>query len=547
MLVSPLPAFLLASSLSSRTSQVINAIFDDTFEGLYRLQPFDYAILVPYFAVLIVLSCYGLHRYHMIRGYWKHRKRMPMAGHMEASGKLEQLPRVTIQLPIYNEQYVVERLIEETSKMDYPRALLQIQVLDDSTDETHPFTERLVAEYQAAGVPIEYIHRANRQGYKAGALQNGLRTATGEIVAIFDADFLPPRDFLRRTVDYFADPKVGMVQTRWGYLNRHYNVLTEVQAMLLDGHFVLEHVARSGNGLFFNFNGTAGILRRSMIDDAGGWQHDTLTEDSDLSYRAQLKGWKFVYVPSVECLSELPVDTYSFQVQQSRWAKGLTQVAMQLLRTILTSDVPFKVKAEAFFHLTPNISYPLMIVVSALMLPVMVVRFYMGWFQMIVIDLPLIVASFWSISAFYVIAHRELFPKNWKRAFLFLPAVMAAGVALTIINSRAVLEALCGYQTGFARTPKYAIGGQQKVKITNDSYRRRSGWLPYAELGVGTFFVGMTLFAIESFNYLAIPFLLLFVGGYYWAGFTTLWEEYQGKLAWQRQRALGAAADQAKA
>lgn len=547
MLVSPLPAFLLASSLSSRTSQVINAIFDDTFEGLYRLQPFDYAILVPYFAVLIVLSCYGLHRYHMIRGYWKHRKRMPMAGHMEASGKFEQLPRVTIQLPIYNEQYVVERLIEETSKMDYPRALLQIQVLDDSTDETHPFTERLVAEYQAAGVPIEYIHRANRQGYKAGALQNGLRTATGEIVAIFDADFLPPRDFLRRTVDYFADPKVGMVQTRWGYLNRHYNVLTEVQAMLLDGHFVLEHVARSGNGLFFNFNGTAGILRRSMIDDAGGWQHDTLTEDSDLSYRAQLKGWKFVYVPSVECLSELPVDTYSFQVQQSRWAKGLTQVAMKLLRTILKSDVPFKVKAEAFFHLTPNISYPLMIVVSALMLPVMVVRFYMGWFQMIVIDLPLIVASFWSISAFYVIAHRELFPKNWKRAFLFLPAVMAAGVALTIINSRAVLEALCGYQTGFARTPKYAIGGQQKVKITNDSYRRRSGWLPYAELGVGTFFVGMTLFAIESFNYLAIPFLLLFVGGYYWAGFTTLWEEYQGKLAWQRQRALGAAADQAKA
>ncbi len=539
-------AFLLAGTLSSRTSQVLNAIFDDTFTGLYRLQAFDYFILIPYFAVLIILSFYGLHRYHMIRGYWKHRKRMPMEGRVEAPQKFDQLPRVTIQLPIYNEQYVVERLIEETAKMDYPRELLQIQVLDDSTDETHPFTERLVAEYKAAGVPIEYIHRTNRHGYKAGALQHGLETATGEIVAIFDADFLPPQDFLRRTVDYFADPKVGMVQTRWGYLNRHYNVLTEVQAMLLDGHFVLEHVARSGNGLFFNFNGTAGILRRSMIDDAGGWQHDTLTEDSDLSYRAQLKGWKFVYVPSVECKSELPVDTYGFQVQQSRWAKGLTQVAMKLLRTILKSDVPFKVKAEAFFHLTPNISYPMMIVVSALMLPVMIVRFYMGWFQMILIDLPLIVASFWSISAFYVIAHRELFPKNWKRAFLFLPALMAAGVALTIINSRAVMEALCGHQTSFARTPKYAIGGQQKVKITNDSYRRRSGWLPYAELGVGSFFVGMTLFAMESFNYLAIPFLLLFVGGYYWAGFSTLWEEYQGKLAWQRQRAV-AEAEQVKA
>ena len=280
---------------------------------------------------------------------------------------------------------------------------------------------------------------------------------------------------------------------------------------------------------------------RGLIEDAGGWEHDTLTEDSDLSYRAQLKGWKFVYVPSIECLSELPVDTYGFQVQQSRWAKGLTQVAMKLLPSILKADVPFKVKAEAFFHLTPNISYPMMIIVSALMLPVMVVRFYMGWFQMVVIDLPLIIASFWSISAFYVVAHRELFPKTWKREFLFLPALMAAGVALTIINSRAVLEALFRHQTAFARTPKYAIGGSQKVKIENIQYRRRSGWLPYAELAVGTFFLGMTAFAIESFNFLAVPFLLLFVGGYYWAGASTLWEEYQGKLAWQKQQAIAAA------
>ena len=535
-------AFLLASSFFSGANRIAGALFDDTFADLYRLQPFDYAILVPYFAVLIVLSCYGIHRYHMIRGYWKYRKQMPA----EAPLRFEQLPRVTVQLPLYNEQYVVERLIEETSKLDYPRELLQIQILDDSTDETHPFTRRLAADYQAAGLPIEYIHRTHRHGYKAGALQNGLHTASGEIVAIFDADFLPPADFLRRTVDFFADPKVGMVQTRWGYLNRHYNVLTEVQAMLLDGHFVLEHVARSGGGRFFNFNGTAGILRKSMIEDAGGWQHDTLTEDSDLSYRAQLKGWQFVYVPSIECLSELPVETYGFQVQQSRWAKGLTQVAMKLLPTILKSDQPFKVKAEAFFHLTPNISYPLMIVVSALMLPVMIVRFYMGWFQMLTIDLPLIVASFWSISAFYIVAHRALFPHNWKRAFLFLPALMAAGVALTIINSRAVFEALVGHQTSFARTPKYAIGGSQKVKLDNIQYRRRSGWLPYAELATGTFFLGMTGFAIESTNYLAVPFLLLFVCGYFWAGCTTLWEEYQGKLAWQRQQALAAAA-QAKA
>ena len=532
-------AFLLANSAFASANRLVTALFDDTFTDIYRLQPFDWAILVPYFSVLIVLSVYGLHRYHMIWGYRKHRKQMPV----EAPQKFAQLPRVTVQLPIYNEQYVVERLIEEASKLDYPHELLQIQVLDDSTDATHPFTERLVEQYQAAGLPIEYIHRGNRHGYKAGALQNGLLTATGEIVAIFDADFIPPVDFLRRTVDYFSDPKVGMVQTRWGYLNRHYSVLTEVQAMLLDGHFVLEHVARSGGGRFFNFNGTAGILRKSMIDDAGGWQHDTLTEDSDLSYRAQLKGWKFVYVPSIECLSELPVETYGFQVQQSRWAKGLTQVAMKLLPTILKSDAPFKVKVEAFFHLTPNISYPLMIVLSALMLPVMIVRFYMGWFQMVIIDLPLIIASFWSISAFYVIAHRELFPKTWKRAFLFLPALMAGGVALTIINSRAVLEALFRHQTSFARTPKYAIGGNQKVKLENIEYRRRSGWLPYAELAVGTFFLGMVGFAIESYNFLAIPFLMLFVGGYYWAGASTLWQEYQGKLQWQRQLAEAAAAE----
>jgi cellulose synthase/poly-beta-1,6-N-acetylglucosamine synthase-like glycosyltransferase len=516
------------------SGSLIDSLFDNTFAGIHRLDWFDWAMLIPYFAVLIVLSVYGLHRYEMIRSYWKHRGKMPV----EPPQRFEQLPQVTIQLPLYNERYVVERLLEEVSKIDYPRELLQIQVLYDSTDETHPFTERLVNEYRAAGVPIEYYHRTNRHGFKAGALQDAMPHATGDLMAIFDADFVPPRDFLQKTVHYFADPKVCVVQTRWTYLNRHYNLLTEVQAMLLDGHFVLEHVARSGGGLFFNFNGTAGILRRQMIEDAGGWEHDTLTEDSDLSYRAQMKGWRFVYVPSIECPSELPVDTYGFQVQQSRWAKGLTQVAIKLLRRILKSDLPWRVKAEAFFHLTPNISYPLMLIVSALMLPVMVVRFYMGVFQMFMLDLPLIVASFWSISAFYVVAHTELYPKEWKRAILFLPALIAGGIALTLINARAVLEALFGYQTAFARTPKYAVSGQQKVKAAETQYRRRSGWLPYAELAVGTYFVWMVVFAVETFNFFAIPFLLLFVAGYYWAGVSTLYEEWQSKLAWQKARKL---------
>ena len=303
----PVPAFLLATGAPSFSSRISDVLFDDTFKGIHHLQFFDWAVMVPYFVVLAVLSVYGLHRYETIRGYMKHRKRFRETA--EPPMRFAELPRVTIQLPIFNERFVVERLLEETSKIDYPRHLLQIQVLDDSTDDTHPFTEELVREYRDSGLPIDYIHRTNRHGYKAGALENGLKTATGEVVAVFDADFVPPVDFLQRTVHHFTDPKVGMVQTRWTYLNRGHNVLTEVQAILLDGHFVLEHIARSGGGLFFNFNGTAGILRKSMIADAGGWQHDTLTEDSDLSYRAQLKGWKFVYAPAVECPSDLPVET----------------------------------------------------------------------------------------------------------------------------------------------------------------------------------------------------------------------------------------------
>src|SRR5215510_638094 len=464
MLPSSIPIALLANSAFSQLTRVL---FDDTFAGIHRLSWFDWALLTPYFSILAILSVYGLHRYDIIRTYFKHRKKAVHHPPM----RWEQLPPVTIQLPMYNERYVVERLIDEVTKMEYPKELLQIQVLDDSTDDTAAYAEALVERYRALGFPIEYLHRTHRHGYKAGALQEGLETATGEFIAVFDADFIPPADFLTRTIHYFTDPKVGVVQTRWSYLNKDYNFLTEVEAMLLDGHFILEHGARSRAGYFFNFNGTAGILRKSMIGDAGGWQHDTLTEDSDLSYRAQLKGWRFVYVPGLDCPSELPVEMHGFQVQQSRWAKGLTQCAKKLLPSLLKADIPRRVKAEAFLHLTPNLSYPLMIVISALMLPVMICRFYMGVWQMMFLDLPLIVASFWSISLFYVVAQRELYPKNWKRSIFLLSMLMAIGVALTIINTRAVLEALLGVQTSFVRTPKFAIG-DRPMKLENKKYRR---------------------------------------------------------------------------
>ena len=523
-------AFLASGSV---VEQLNRALFDDTFVGIHQLGWFDYAILVPYFFLLALLAVYGIHRYEIIRLYRKHRKHVPEP----PSRRFDELPRVTIQLPLYNERFVVERLLEEIAKIDYPRDRLQIQVLDDSTDETHPFTERLVGEYRAHGLPIEYHHRRNRHGFKAGALEEGLRLATGELIAIFDADFLPPSDFLQRTVHHFTDPRVGLVQTRWTYLNREYNLLTKVQAILLDGHFILEHVGRSGAGLFFNFKGTAGILRRQMIEESGGWEHDTLTEDADLSYRAQLLGWKFVYLPNVECPSELPVDTHGFQVQQFRWAKGQTQVSLKLLRRILSAAIPRREKMEAVWHLTPNICYPLMILVTALLLPVMVVRFYIGWQEMVFLDLPFVLATFFSVVVFYTYAQVAAGHRGWFRSLLMIPAVMAAGVSLTLSNTRAVVEALIGHKTSFVRTPKYAITGSGQADVPA-RYRSRSGFLPYLELLLGTYFVGVIVYLVDALNLLAVPFMLLFAGGYYWAAFSTLKQEFRDRLAWQRQRKL---------
>lgn len=518
--------------LGGSATQASRFLFDETFAGIHRLALFDYAVLVPYFFLLGILAIFGLHRYLTIARYVIHRKgRIP-----KPAGQFSQLPRVTIQLPIYNERFVIERLIEAVTRIRYPRHLLQIQVLDDSTDETRAVAERLVGQYRSQGHDIEYRHRQDRTGFKAGALEAGLATATGELVAIFDADFVPEPDFLERTVHHFTDPAVGLVQTRWSYMNRDYSLLTEVQGMMLDAHFILEHSARAGAGLFFNFNGTAGVLRKEMIADAGGWQHDTLTEDCDLSYRAQLKGWKFVYLPDVESPSELPVETFSFQTQQRRWAKGLTQVGLKLLPRIWRAPVPIRQKIEAFLHLTPNVSYPIMMLISALMLPVMIIRFYMGWQEMLLLDVPVLLLTFCPLWVFYLHAQYERDPSRWVRAAALVPMMIAAGIALTVINSRAFLEALLRIPTEFTRTAKYAISGGRGAGVSNRTYRRRSGLLPFVEIAVGTAFLFIVWYAIGSHNFLAVPFLILFVVGYYWAGFSTLHEEHQGRLRWQQDR-----------
>lgn len=490
---------------------------DQTFKGLWSPNAFDLMLLIPYFVVLVVLANYGLHRYMLVYMYYKNRKKH--AG--EAPQKFAELPRVTVQLPIFNEQYVVDRLVDAICKMDYPKDKLDIQVLDDSTDETHQVAQATVDRYAALGHPITYIHRANREGFKAGALQNGMKTAKGEFIAIFDADFVPSEDWLMRVIDHFADPKIGMVQTRWTHLNRNYSFLTEVEAILLDGHFILEHGGRFRSGVFFNFNGTAGMWRRQAIEDADGWQHDTLTEDTDLSYRAQLKGWQFKYLQDIECPAELPIEMTAFKTQQARWAKGLIQTSKKILPRIFRSHVPWRIKMEAFYHLTANISYPLMIVLSTLLLPAMIIRSLGGWFQMLVIDLPLFLASTFSISSFYLVSQKELFPRKWGRTFLYLPFLMAMGIGLTLTNTKAVLEALIGIKSPFARTPKYRV--QSKTdKALGQKYRRRLGLVPWLELAVGSYFVLMCSYAYTSENYWTIPFLLLFVLGYLCTGFMSL-------------------------
>jgi cellulose synthase/poly-beta-1,6-N-acetylglucosamine synthase-like glycosyltransferase len=327
---------------------------------------------------------------------------------------------VTIQLPLYNEMYVADRLIEAVCRIEYPREKLEIQVLDDSTDETRGIAELAVRRFATEGIDIKYLHRTGSPWLQGRARWRRPATARGEFVAIFDADFIPTSDFLTRLMPHFSDAKVAMVQARWGHINQDYSLLTKIQSILLDGHFVLEHGGRHRSGRFFNFNGTAGIWRRVAIDDGGGWQHDTLTEDLDLSYRTQLRGWRFVFVSDVIAPAEVPVEMNAFKSQQFRWAKGSIQTCRKLLPRILRADLPLGVKAEAFFHLTANFNYPFMCVLSVLMFPAMVIRYNMGWYEMLLIDVPLFFAATFSVCNFYMVCQREIHT-DWRTRIKYLP------------------------------------------------------------------------------------------------------------------------------
>jgi cellulose synthase/poly-beta-1,6-N-acetylglucosamine synthase-like glycosyltransferase len=520
-LIAGLPAqaaFLLDGSQQNGFRHQVKMLFSDPFSTVrHYWNWFDAALLAPYFLVMIVLAIYGVHRYTLCYLYFKHRKNY----NPNPLRHFDELPRVTIQLPIFNEQFVIDRLVEAVCGIDYPKDKLEIQVLDDSTDETTEVASGIVSRYAALGHPIVYIHRTNRHGFKAGALDAGLKVANGEFIAIFDADFVPPPDWLMKVIHHFAEPDVGMVQTRWTHLNRDYSLLTRIEAILLDGHFVLEHGARVRSGDFFNFNGTAGMWRRKAISDGGGWQHDTLTEDTDLSYRSQIAGWRFKYLPEVECPSELPIEMTAFKTQQARWAKGLIQTSIKMLPRIFKSNVPRRIKIEAVYHLTANLSYPLMIVMTALLIPAMICRFYQGWFQMLLIDFPLFTASSASIAVFYLASQRELYPKTWMKTFFYLPFLMALGIGLTVTNSKAVMEALFGIKSAFVRTPKYRVA-QKGEKSQAAKYRKRLKLAPWIELLIGTYFLLAIIYTFTNHNYFTAPFLILFVIGYWYTGLMSL-------------------------
>ena len=469
------------------------------------------AWLGAYYVVLLLLAVYGIHRLVIMALYQFGRSSAP-----RELNTMKEWPRVTVQLPLFNELYVAERLLEAAAAIDYPAERLEIQVLDDSTDRTYEIVARKVAELRRRGVAIVHLHRTDRQGFKAGALAAGLGSALGEFICVFDADFLPPRDLLKRSLPHFGAPEVGMVQARWTHLNRDYSLLSQAQALQLDAHFVIEHAARNRSGRFFNFNGTAGIWRRETIEDAGNWQHDTLTEDLDLSYRAQVRGWRFIYLNHVEAPAELPVQISGLRSQRHRWTKGAVQTARKMLGRVWHSPVPLRAKIEATFHLTANFNYPLNLILSVLIFPAMLIRMKTGFEGFLVLDLPVFLCGTLSVYAYYLLAQRELGRLN-SDVFKSLPGLILMDTGLAVNNTKAVLE---GFKRGtgeFVRTPKFSLARTADDWI-GKAYRGGDSWIYGIELAIGLYFSVTVVVAIQLGMWPALPFLVLYQAGYLYIG-----------------------------
>ncbi|MGZ5970908.1 MAG: glycosyltransferase [Polyangiales bacterium] len=487
-----------------------------------------WALVGVYVILVAVLACFGLHRGMLVSTCLRKRARLK---EIERSIDVpeDELPRVTIQLPLFNEATVVQRLVDAIALTDYPRDRLEIQVLDDSTDETTTLARQACERAAQTGLDIVYIHRTDRTGYKAGALANGLKTAKGELVAIFDADFIPQPDFLRQVVGHFRDERIACVQARWGHLNREHSMLTRVQALMLDGHHLVDNRARWVNGHLFNFSGTGGIWRIAAIADAGGWAHDTLTEDLDLSYRAQMRGWKFVYRPDVVTPSELPEEMSAFRAQQFRWAKGTVQSARKLMKTLWNSDrLTTAQKIEATYHLTPHFTSPLMLVLSVLLLPMLAILPGTDVRSMFLIDLPLALSTTGSLAAFYMHAEAAQGRSAWQ-GLKRLPALMALGTGMAPWVTRAVIEGLRSMAGEFVRTPK---------KGNEDKRYKSLIQIPVAETILSLISLGSTIAAIENGHWFAAPFAALFTFGYAYVATLLIDEQLERRRAERERRSL---------
>jgi cellulose synthase/poly-beta-1,6-N-acetylglucosamine synthase-like glycosyltransferase len=467
-------------------------------------------------AVAVVgLLLYGVNGYVMVGLHWWHHRRARPAPPLPAAW-----PSVTVQLPIYNERYVAHRLLSAVGALDYPADRLEIQILDDSTDDTGVIVADAARALTARGLTVAHIHRRERSGFKAGALAAGLKEARGEFIGIFDADFVPPPDFLRKTIPHFDDRRVAVVQTRWGHLNRDFSLLTIAQALGIDGHFGVEQAARCASNLFLNFNGTAGVWRRAAIEDAGGWTHDTLTEDLDLSYRAQLRGWRIAYRPELVCPAELPVLVTGFKSQQRRWAKGSIQTALKILPQVMRAPVSLWVKYQAAVHLTYYMIHPLMLTVLLLSIPLLAVRELAPPKPLVpAVSVAFALATLGPVCML-AYAQRSVDPR-WPRRLWQLPAIMVIGVGMAWSTSLAVLGAFRGGDLTFLRTPKFGIGpggGEWRGK----AYVERRARLGLAEIAIGLYCALGTVLVWHHGEYGVVPFLFLYTCGFMAVGILTL-------------------------
>ncbi len=466
-------------------------------------------VLTTYFSILTILSIYGAHRLWMLVLYFRHKKDVPVP---PVGREFE--PMVTVQLAIFNEVNVVERLVDAVVRMDWPKDKLEIQLLDDSTDDTVKVAQAVCAKYQALGFDIAHIHRTDRTGFKAGALAHGLKTAKGEFVAMFDADFIPTEDFLRRAVPQFGDSKVAFVQGCWAHLNRDFSLLTQVQAILLDGHFVFEHTARNRSKAFFNFSGTAGMWRVSAIADAGGWQHDTITEDADLSYRAQLKGWKGVYLKDMVVPAELPVEVNAFKSQQHRWAKGNAQVIRKLMGTIWRSDASLHTKLECWFHLSANCNYILMVLLAILMVPCMILRAGTPVHVLLLTDGPFFLLNAVSVGLYFGLSQRELEDNSgWRTRLKYIPGLMSLGIGLALNQAKAVFEGFFTDDKEFKRTPKLGVDANGQP-VRKRAYKVPKSLLTFLELAFAVYYLAAIVVSIYIRKWASLPFLILFFNGF---------------------------------